>query len=97
MITGTRSMTYLTGRAAGGTVSAVTSGCAAPWPCAAGRTCLGSVLGAPEISPLLADWSKKKTSFIMKDRDISITDSVIFTKTQIRNNIVVHITSSNAE
>lgn len=97
MITGTRSMTYLTGRAEGGTVSAVTSGCAAPWPCAAGRTCLGSVLGAPEISPLLADWSKKKTSFIMKDRDISITDSVIFTKTQIRNNIVVHITSSNAE
>lgn len=80
MITGTRSMTYLTGRAEGGTVSAVTSGCAAPWPCAAGRTCLGSVLGAPEISPLLADWSKKKTSFIMKDRDISITDSVIFTK-----------------
>lgn len=97
MITGTRSMTYLTGQAEGGTVSAVTSGCAAPWPCAAGRTCLGSVLGAPEISPLLADWSKKKTSFIMKDRDISITDSVIFTKTQIRNNIVVHITSSNAE
>lgn len=97
MITSTQSMTYLTGRAAGGTVSAVTSGCAAPWPCAAGRTCLGSVLGAPEISPLLADWSKKKTSFIMKDRDISITDSVIFTKTQIRNNIVVHITSSNAE
>lgn len=97
MITSTQSMTYLTGRAAGGTVSAVTSGCAAPWPCAAGRTCLGSVLGAPEISPLLADWSKKKTSFIMKDMDISITDSVIFTKTQIRNNIVVHITSSNAE
>lgn len=83
MITGTRSMTYLTGRAAGGTVSAVTSGCAAPWPCAAGRTCLGSVLGAPEISPLLADWSKKKTSFIMKDRDISITDSVIFTKRKL--------------
>lgn len=76
-------MTYLTGRAAGGTVSAVTSGCAAPWPCAAGRTCLGSVLGAPEISPLLADWSKKKTSFIMKDRDISITDSVIFTKRKL--------------
>lgn len=83
MITGTRSMTYLTGRAEGGTVSAVTSGCAAPWPCAAGRTCLGSVLGAPEISPLLADWSKKKTSFIMKDRDISITDSVIFTKRKL--------------
>lgn len=83
MITGTRSMTYLTGRAAGGTVSAVTSGCAAPWLCAAGRTCLGSVLGAPEISPLLADWSKKKTSFIMKDRDISITDSVIFTKRKL--------------
>lgn len=83
MITGTRSMTYLTGRAAGGTVSAVTSGCAAPWPCAAGRTCLGSVLGAPEISPLLADWSKKKTSFIMKDRDVSITDSVIFTKRKL--------------
>lgn len=83
MITGTRSMTYLTGRAEGGTVSAVTSGCAAPWPCAAGRTCLGSVLGAPEISPLLADWSKKKTSFIMKDRDISITDSVIFTKCKL--------------
>lgn len=83
MITGTRSMTYLTGRAAGGTVSAVTSGCAAPWPCAAGRTCLGFVLGAPEISPLLADWSKKKTSFIMKDRDISITDSVIFTKRKL--------------
>lgn len=83
MITGTRSMTYLTGRAAGGTVSAVTSGCAAPWPCAAGRTCLGSVLGAPEISPLLADWSKKKTSFIMKDMDISITDSVIFTKRKL--------------
>lgn len=96
MITSTQSMTYLTGRAAGGTVSAVTSGCAAPWPCAAGRTCLGSVLGAPEISPLLADWSKKKTSFIMKDMDISITDSVFY-KTQIRNNIVVHITSSNAE
>lgn len=96
MITGTRSMTYLTGQAEGGTVSAVTSGCAAPWPCAAGRTCLGSVLGAPEISPLLADWSKKKTSFIMKDMDISITDSVFY-KTQIRNNIVVHITSSNAE
>lgn len=55
MITGTRSMTYLTGQAEGGTVSAVTSGCAAPWLCAAGRTCLGSVLGAPEISPLLAD------------------------------------------
>lgn len=83
MITGTRSMTYLTGRAEGGTVSAVTSGCAAPWPCAAGRTCLGSVLGAPEKSPLLADWSKKKTSFIMKDRDISITDSVIFTKRKL--------------
>lgn len=83
MITGTWSMTYLTGRAEGGTVSAVTSGCAAPWPCAAGRTCLGSVLGAPEISPLLADWSKKKTSFIMKDRDISITDSVIFTKRKL--------------
>lgn len=83
MITGTRSMTYLTGRAEGGTVSAVTSGCAAPWPCAAGRTCLGSVLGAPEISPLLADWSKKKTSFIMRDRDISITDSVIFTKRKL--------------
>lgn len=83
MITGTRSMTYLTGRAEGGTVSAVTSGCAVPWPCAAGRTCLGSVLGAPEISPLLADWSKKKTSFIMKDRDISITDSVIFTKRKL--------------
>lgn len=83
MITGTLSMTYLTGRAEGGTVSAVTSGCAAPWPCAAGRTCLGSVLGAPEISPLLADWSKKKTSFIMKDRDISITDSVIFTKRKL--------------
>lgn len=83
MITGTRSMTYLTGRAEGGTVSAVTSGCAAPWLCAAGRTCLGSVLGAPEISPLLADWSKKKTSFIMKDRDISITDSVIFTKRKL--------------
>lgn len=83
MITGTRSMTYLTGRAEGGTVSAVTSGCAAPWPCAAGRTCLGSVLGAPEISPLLADWSKKKTSFIMKDRDISITDSVIFIKRKL--------------
>lgn len=83
MITSTRSMTYLTGRAAGGTVSAVTSGCAAPWPCAAGRTCLGSVLGAPEISPLLADWSKKKTSFIMKDMDISITDSVIFTKRKL--------------
>lgn len=83
MITGTRSMTYLTGRAEGGTVSAVASGCAAPWPCAAGRTCLGSVLGAPEISPLLADWSKKKTSFIMKDRDISITDSVIFTKRKL--------------
>lgn len=83
MITGTRSMTYLTGRAEGGTVSAVTSGCAAPWPCAAGRTCLGSVLGAPEISPLLADWSKKKTSFIMKDRDVSITDSVIFTKRKL--------------
>lgn len=83
MITGTRSMTYLTGRAEGGTVSAVTSGCAAPWPCAAGRTCLGSVLGAPEISPQLADWSKKKTSFIMKDRDISITDSVIFTKRKL--------------
>lgn len=83
MITGTGSMTYLTGRAEGGTVSAVTSGCAAPWPCAAGRTCLGSVLGAPEISPLLADWSKKKTSFIMKDRDISITDSVIFTKRKL--------------
>lgn len=83
MITGTRSMTYLTGRAAGGTVSAVTSGCAAPWPCAVGRTCLGSVLGAPEISPLLADWSKKKTSFIMKDMDISITDSVIFTKRKL--------------
>lgn len=83
MITGTRSMTYLTGRAEGGTVSAVTSGCAAPWPCAAGRTCLGSVLGAPEISPLLADWSKKKTSFIMKDMDISITDSVIFTKRKL--------------
>lgn len=83
MITSTRSMTYLTGRAEGGTVSAVTSGCAAPWPCAAGRTCLGSVLGAPEISPLLADWSKKKTSFIMKDRDISITDSVIFTKRKL--------------
>lgn len=76
-------MTYLTGRAAGGTVSAVTSGCAAPWQCAAGRTCLGSVLGAPEISPLLADWSKKKTSFIMKDMDISITDSVIFTKRKL--------------
>lgn len=84
MITGTQNMTYLTGRAAGGTVSAVTSGCAAPWPCAAGRTCLGSVLGAPEISPLLADWSKKKTSFIMKDRDISITDSVIFTKRKLK-------------
>lgn len=83
MITGTRSMTYLTGQAEGGTVSAVTSGCAAPWLCAAGRTCLGSVLGAPEISPLLADWSKKKTSFIMKDRDISITDSVIFTKRKL--------------
>lgn len=83
MITGTRSMTYLTGRAEGGTVSAVTSGCAAPWPCAAGRTCLGSVLGAPEISPLLADWSKIKTSFIMKDMDISITDSVIFTKRKL--------------
>lgn len=83
MITGTRSMTYLTGRAEGGTVSAVTSGCAAPWPCAAGRTCLGFVLGAPEISPLLADWSKKKTSFIMKDMDISITDSVIFTKRKL--------------
>lgn len=83
MITSTQSMTYLTGRAAGGTVSAVTSGCAAPWLCAAGRTCLGSVLGAPEISPLLADWSKKKTSFIMKDRDISITDSVIFTKRKL--------------
>lgn len=83
MITGTRSMTYLTGQAEGGTVSAVTSGCAAPWPCAVGRTCLGSVLGAPEISPLLADWSKKKTSFIMKDRDISITDSVIFTKRKL--------------
>lgn len=83
MITGTRSMTYPTGRAEGGTVSAVTSGCAAPWPCAAGRTCLGSVLGAPEISPLLGDWSKKKTSFIMKDRDISITDSVIFTKRKL--------------
>lgn len=83
MIIGTRSMTYLTGQAEGGTVSAVTSGCAAPWPCAAGRTCLGSVLGAPEISPLLADWSKKKTSFIMKDRDISITDSVIFTKRKL--------------
>lgn len=83
MITGTRSMTYLTGRAEGGTVSAVTSGCAAPWLCAAGRTCLGSVLGAPEISPLLADWSKKKTSFIMKDMDISITDSVIFTKRKL--------------
>lgn len=83
MITGTRSMTYLTGQAEGGTVSAVTSGCAAPWSCAVGRTCLGSVLGAPEISPLLADWSKKKTSFIMKDRDISITDSVIFTKRKL--------------
>lgn len=83
MITGTWSMTYLTGQAEGGTVSAVTSGCAAPWPCAAGRTCLGSVLGAPEISPLLADWSKKKTSFIMKDMDISITDSVIFTKRKL--------------
>lgn len=83
MITGTRSMTYLTGQAEGGTVSAVTSGCAAPWPCAAGRTCLGFVLGAPEISPLLADWSKKKTSFIMKDMDISITDSVIFTKRKL--------------
>lgn len=83
MITSTQSMTYLTGRAAGGTVSAVTSGCAAPWPCAVGRTCLGSVLGAPEISPLLADWSKKKTSFIMKDMDISITDSVIFTKRKL--------------
>lgn len=83
MITSTQSMTYLTGQAAGGTVSAVTSGCAAPWPCAAGRTCLGSVLGAPEISPLLADWSKKKTSFIMKDMDISITDSVIFTKRKL--------------
>lgn len=87
MITGTRSMTYLTGRAEGGTVSAVTSGCAAPWPCAAGRTCLGSVLGAPEISPLLADWSKKKTSFIMKDMDISITDSVIFTKRKLETTL----------
>lgn len=83
MITGTRSMTYLTGRAAGGTVSAVTSGCAAPWPCAAGRTCLGSVLGAPEISPLLADWSKKKNKLHNEDRDISITDSVIFTKRKL--------------
>lgn len=83
MITGTRSMTYLTGQAEGGTVSAVTSGCAAPWPCAAGRTCLGSVLGAPEISPLLADWSKKKNKLHNEDRDISITDSVIFTKRKL--------------
>lgn len=83
MITGTRSMTYLTGRAEGGTVSAVTSGCAVPWPCAAGRTCLGSVLGAPEISPLLADWSKKKNKLHNEDRDISITDSVIFTKRKL--------------
>lgn len=54
-----RFVKYLTGRAAGGTVSEVTSDCAAPWPCAAGRMCPGSVLGAPEIPPLLVDWSKE--------------------------------------
>lgn len=97
MITSTQSMTYLTGRAAGGTVSAVTSGCAAPWPCAAGRTCLGSVLGAPEISPLLADWSKKKNKLHNERQGCQHYRFSNFYKTQIRNNIVVHITSSNAE
>lgn len=97
MITGTRSMTYLTGRAAGGTVSAVTSGCAAPWPCAAGRTCLGSVLGAPEISPLLADWSKKNNKLHNERQGYQHYRFSNFYKTQIRKNIVVHITSSNAE
>lgn len=97
MITGTRSMTYLTGQAEGGTVSAVTSGCAAPWPCAVGRTCLGSVLGAPEISPLLADWSKENNKLHNERQEYQHYRFSNFYKMQIRNNIAVHITSSNAE
>lgn len=80
-------MTYLTGQAAGDTVSAITNGCAMPWPCAGGRTCPGSVLGAPEIPPLLADWSKGNNKLHNERQGQS------FYKMQTRksNNITVHI------
>lgn len=83
MIIGIGSMIYLIGRVEGGIVLVVISGCVAFWSCVAGRTCLGFVLGVFEIFLLLVDWFKKKISFIMKDRDISIIDLVIFIKRKL--------------